>query len=81
MPKELITFADVLIPLGYQVTTSDQQFLLYDNNDHDNRLLIFARKEQLDLLNGCEIWCCDSTFAVHIWTDNHNTVAFVIFYL
>ena len=56
MPKEPAIFDDILIPLEYQVTTSNQQFLLYDNNGHDNRLLIFANKEQLDLLNGCEIY-------------------------
>ena len=30
MSKEPITFADILIPLEYEVTTSNQQFLLYD---------------------------------------------------
>ena len=65
MPKKPTTFTDILIPLEYQVTTSNQQFLLYYNNDHDNRLLIFASKEQLDL-NECEIWHCDGTFAVRI---------------
>ena len=80
MPKETTVFADILIPLEYQVTTSNQQFLLYDNNDHDNWLLIFAGKEQFDLFNRCGIWHCDGTFAVSIRTNNHNTVTFVIFY-
>ena len=66
MPKEPTTFADILISLEFQVTTSNQQFLLYDINDHDNRLFIFAGKEQLNLLNGCEIWHCGGTFAVRI---------------
>ena len=80
VPKEPITFADIVIPLKFQVTASNQQFLLYDNNDHNNRLLIFASKEQLDLLNQCEAWHCDGTFAVRICNNNHNIVAFMIFY-
>ena len=44
MPKEFTIFADILIPIEYQVTTSNQQFLLYDKSDHDNRLSIFAIK-------------------------------------
>ena len=66
MPIEPTIFADIFIPLEYQVTTLNQQFLLYDNNDHGNRLLILASEEQLDLLNGWEIWHCDGTFAAHI---------------
>ena len=66
MPKEPTTFDDILIPLEYQVTTSNQQFLLYDNNDHDNSLLTFVSKEQLDLLSRCEIWHFHGTFAVCI---------------
>ena len=66
MSKELSTFAVILIALEYLVTTSNQQFLLYDNNDHDNRILIFANKEQLDFLSECDTWHCDVTFAVCI---------------
>ena len=66
IPKEPATFTDILIFLKYQVTTSNQQFPLYDNNDYDNRLLIFASKEQLDLFNGWEISHYNGTFAVRI---------------
>ncbi|CAF3026468.1 unnamed protein product [Rotaria sp. Silwood2] len=64
IPTEPKTFADIVIPSKFQCTSANQQFLLYDNNDHHNRLLIFASKEQLDILNGCESWHCDGTFAV-----------------
>jgi hypothetical protein len=66
IPREPDTFADIVIPPKFQCTVANQQFLLYDNNNHDNRLLIFASKAQLDLLNGCESWHCDGTFAVSI---------------
>jgi hypothetical protein len=66
IPTEPKAFADIVIPPKFQCTVSNQQFLLYDNNGHDNRLLIFASKQQLDLLNGCESWHCDGTFKVNI---------------
>ena len=64
IPSEAKTFADIVIPLNFQNTITNQKFLLYDNNDVNRRLLIFASKEQLDFLNQCESWYCDSTFAV-----------------
>jgi hypothetical protein len=66
IPPEPKSFADIFIPPKFQRTVSNQQFLLYDNDDHDNRLLIFASPDQLDLLNGCESWHGDGTFAVSI---------------
>ncbi|CAF1607524.1 unnamed protein product, partial [Adineta ricciae] len=64
IPSEPKTFADIVIPLNFQNTVTNQKFLLYDNNDVNRRLLIFASKEQLDFLNQCESWHCDGTFAV-----------------
>ncbi|CAF1411559.1 unnamed protein product, partial [Didymodactylos carnosus] len=64
IPTEPKTFADIVIPPNFQITVTNQQFLLYDNNNHHQRLLIFASTAQLDLLNGCESWHCDGTFAV-----------------
>ncbi|CAF1466004.1 unnamed protein product, partial [Rotaria sordida] len=64
IPSEPKTFADIVIPLNFQITITNQKFILYDNNDDNRRLLIFASKEQLDFLNQCESWHCDGTFAV-----------------
>ncbi|CAF4155912.1 unnamed protein product, partial [Rotaria sordida] len=64
IPKEPTSYAEIVIPVKFQLTSSNQQFLLYDNNDNDNRILIFASPDQLDLLNRCEVWHCDGTFAV-----------------
>ncbi|CAF4361066.1 unnamed protein product [Rotaria sp. Silwood2] len=64
IPAEPKTFADISIPLNFQNIVTNQKFVLYDNNDHNRRLLIFASKEQLDFFNGCESWQCDGTFAV-----------------
>ncbi|CAF1201064.1 unnamed protein product [Rotaria sordida] len=63
IPTQPKTFADIVIPLNFQNTVTNQKFVLYDNNDHNRRLLIFASKEQLDFLNECESWHCDGTFA------------------
>lgn len=64
VPIEPKTFADIIIPPNYQVNALNEQFLLYDNNDNQRRILIFATKQHLDLLNDCESWHCDGTFAV-----------------
>jgi hypothetical protein len=66
IPTEPKTFADIIIPPKFQLTASNEQFLLYDNNDNDNRILIFSSKQHLDLLNRCESWHCDGTFKVSI---------------
>ncbi|CAF1484248.1 unnamed protein product [Adineta steineri] len=64
IPPEPKTFANIIIPLNYQVNSLNEQFLLYDNNDNQQRILIFASKQHLDFLNECESWHCDGTFAV-----------------
>ena len=50
IPTEPKTFGDIGVPSNRQNTVTNQKFLLYDNNDHHCRLLIFASKEQLDFL-------------------------------
>ena len=55
IPTEPKTFADLIIPLNFQNTITNQKFLLYDNNNYRRSLLIFASKEQLDFLNSCDI--------------------------
>ncbi|CAF1420378.1 unnamed protein product [Adineta steineri] len=55
IPLEPKTFADVIIPLNFQTTVSNENFILYDNNDKDRRLLIFATPkifEQIDSVHG-----------------------------
>ncbi|CAF2942003.1 unnamed protein product [Rotaria sp. Silwood2] len=64
IPSEPKTFADIVIVLNFQITITNEKFILYDNNDDNRRLLIFASKEQLGFLNQCESWHCDGTFAV-----------------
>ena len=64
MPTEPKTFADIVIPPKFQQTVSGEQFLLHDNNDHEKRILIFASKEHLQLLNDSTSWHCDGTFKV-----------------
>ena len=67
IPPAPQTFTDLIIPHDLQHTVTNQKFLLYNNNDHRRRLLIFASKEQLYFLNSCENWHCDGTFAVSVY--------------
>jgi hypothetical protein len=41
IPTELKTFPDIVIPPNLQNTVNNQKFILYDNNDHHRRLLIY----------------------------------------
>ena len=68
IPTESKIFGDIGIPSNLQNTVTNQKFLLYYINDHHCRLLIFASKEQVDFLNGCESWHCDGTFAVNMYS-------------
>lgn len=52
---------DILLPLKYCRTAKNEQFLLYDSGRPD-RKLIFATKENLQILAKCNEWFMDSTF-------------------
>ena len=80
IPTEPKTFDKIFIPSNLQNTVANQKFLLYDNNDHHCRLLIFASKEQLDFLNGCESWHCDGTFAVSIYNVTQISFKYLFFF-
>ena len=51
IPTEPKIHADIVIPPNLQSIVTNQKVLLYDNNDHRRRFLIFASKEQLDFLS------------------------------
>ena len=42
----------------------DDDFLLYDDEDGDNRMLIYATDENLNMLQMSETWFADGTFKV-----------------
>ena len=55
--------ADVVIPPMYQVTHSEEQFLFYDSGiGNENRMLIFASTNGINLLRASSSWACDGTF-------------------
>ena len=43
------TRSDVVIPAGFQKTNDDRLFLLHGNHDGDNRMLVFATADSLDV--------------------------------
>ncbi|XP_071577721.1 uncharacterized protein [Temnothorax nylanderi] len=52
------------IPEHFQQTLKSVKFLLFDSEDINNRLLIFATEDNLQVLRGCDTWYCDGTFKV-----------------
>lgn len=79
IPIEPKTFAEIIIPPKFQCTVNGERFLLHDNNDHSKRMLIFASKEQLDLLSSCTSWHCDGTFAVSIRKKKKSSICSLIY--
>ena len=55
--------ANVEIPRPYQLTAHNQQFLQYDSGVGDNeRILLFASEDGLELLRNSTHWAADGTF-------------------
>lgn len=52
------------LPPMYTVTSSNERFLLYDSNDAESRVLVFATRKNLELLAESGIWFLDGTFSV-----------------
>ena len=50
------------IPQQYTLTSTGDQFLLYDNQRRD-RMLIFGTQRFMDYLSDCEHWFMDGTFS------------------
>jgi len=54
-----------VLPMEYQVTANNDQFLLFDSGvDDENRMLIFASNQAIQLLAISEDWFGDGTFKV-----------------
>ena len=56
------------IPENLQVTSIGDRFLIYDSNDTEDlengRVLVFATRRNLELLNSSQMWYLDGTFKV-----------------
>ena len=61
LPENL---AALVVHDEFQITTRGEQFLRYDSNNEDLRVLIFATDETLGLLERSDCWFCDGTFKV-----------------
>jgi len=54
-----------VLPLMYQLTANNEQFLLFDSGvDDENRILMFASNQAIQLLAISEDWFGDGTFRV-----------------
>jgi hypothetical protein len=55
------SFNDIFIPDELKVTNDGERFLLYDNEDPDNRMIILSPDDDLDRLSNSEHWHSDGT--------------------
>ena len=53
-----------MIDQEYGKTIKGEDFLLYDHNEADSRILIFATAESLRFLANCAEWYLDGTFQI-----------------
>lgn len=63
-PKLPASMAELMISGEYTQTIKKSDFLLYDNEDPVNRILIFATKANLKFLSSCDDWYMDGTFDI-----------------
>jgi hypothetical protein len=59
-----VSFADIKIPDELKLTNLGDQFLLYDNEKADNRIIILSSNADLNRLSNSDHWHADGTFKV-----------------
>ena len=60
------TFDEILIPDELKIINGGKRFLLYDNGDSNNRILILSSDNDLDRLSNSDHWHSDGTFKVNL---------------
>ena len=60
------SFESIVIPEQLKLTNTGDQFMLYDNEQNDNRIIIFSSMADLNRLSNSEHWHADGTFKVSL---------------
>jgi hypothetical protein len=63
-PPVPATYEDVRLPEEYTTTTNNQQFLQYNGQNAENRMLVFYSPDSLERLANAQIFVMDGTFSV-----------------
>ncbi|QQP58582.1 Uncharacterized protein FKW44_003950 [Caligus rogercresseyi] len=63
-PPQPFSLSELLIPMEYHLTYSQEPFLLFDSNDRGDRILIFSTQDNLTILSQANTWYADGTFKV-----------------
>ena len=58
------TFTEIEIPAELKLTNADDSFLLYDNENHDSRIIGLSSGKDMTRLSACDRWHVDGTFKV-----------------
>ena len=65
LPNPITRAAMPVLPPEFEQTLNGERFLLFDSGvEDDNRMLIFAKHQALQLLSTSEDWYNDGTFSV-----------------
>lgn len=56
--------AELVISEEMTRTAKGEHFILYDDNGHDSRLIIFGTQANLEFLSACPDWFMDGTFKI-----------------
>jgi hypothetical protein len=63
-PPVPATYEDVRLPEEYTTTTNNQQFLQYNGQNAENRMLVIYSPDSLERLANAQIFVMDGTFSV-----------------
>lgn len=61
-PPEPTSRSDISIPENFTNTLSGNRFLLHDNLEPNERIILFCTDNCLTMLSRCREWFCDGTF-------------------
>ncbi|XP_068234292.1 uncharacterized protein [Palaemon carinicauda] len=64
VPANPVSLLELSIPPKYRITHPHQQFLLFDNDDGSDRIIIFSTRKNLQVLSSASYWYADGTFKI-----------------
>ena len=65
-PQSLLELGE--LPAAFQQTLALEKFLIYDNGDKEDRVLVFVTRRNLEILSTSPICFLDGTFKVRLVT-------------
>lgn len=61
-PENPSSLEEIILPEEFSITEKNENFLFYDSGSENNRIIMFATKENLQFLSRSDGWHIDGTF-------------------